>query len=103
MFLSYHPLFLSFFLTFGSNHSFQLFTKCQEHLLLLVWAGFLLIINVIGPQSLVLVSVKMRALTYPPPNVACSVTHSRAVHIAKAQRYEEILGLAVNKVYLQGK
>lgn len=68
-----------------------------------MWAGFLLIINVIGPRSLVLVSVKMRALTYPPPNVACSVTHSRAVHIAKAQRYEEILGLAVHKAYLQGK
>lgn len=69
----------------------------------MVWAGFLLIINVIGPQSLVLVSVKMRNVIHPPQNVASSVTHSRAVYIAKAQRCEEILGLAVNKAYLQCK
>lgn len=68
--------------------------------LLLVGAGFLLIINVIGPQSVVLVSVKMRASHLS--STKC-VTHSRAVYIAKAQRYEEILGLAVNQVYLQCK
>lgn len=71
--------------------------------LLLVRAGFLLIINVSGTQSLALVSVKMRTLIYPPKNAASSVKHSSAVHIAKAQHCEEMLGLAVNKAHLQGK
>lgn len=69
----------------------------------MVWTVVLLIIDATGPQSLVLVSVKIRVLIYPPQNVASSVNTLQAVYIAKAQHYEEIPGLAVNKVSLQCK